>query len=125
MSRPSAVPPCEPKDVGVLLVGEGGEPTPEPLRSRLLEYFAQFDAPRRRPTPGGMMLGNLLCSCGAGLDGLMGSATWAIVHGEMFCAVCKRPGRAHHNVKEHETDAEPFLTVRHFPLLYRSADVGT
>lgn len=124
MSTPTEVPACRPEDVGIVFDADGGT-TPASIRDALTLYFSHFDAPRRRVPPGGMMLGNLLCSCGAGLDGLMGSATWAIVHGEMFCAVCKRPGRAHHNVKEYETDKEPFVTIHHFPLLYRAADAST
>lgn len=120
----TTVPACTPADVGITL-DANGEKTPDDLRERLMSYFAQFDAPRRRPTPGGIMLGNLLCACGAGLDGLMGSATWALAHGEMFCGACKRPGRAHHFVKEQDADAEPFLTIRHFPLLYRLTDAGS
>lgn len=119
-----SAPACTPHDVGITFDIDGGT-TPASIRDALALYFAHFDAPRRREPPGGIMLGTLLCACGKGLDGFLGTATWGMAHGEMFCGACKRPGRAHHFIKEHDTDPEPFITIHNLPLLYRLDDAGT
>ena len=63
------------------------------------KYLADFAAPIRDGDGG--VLGKASCfKCGAKLDGLLGTFTWDICHGEGFCGKCLWPGRALHYIKD-------------------------
>lgn len=89
---------CTIKDIGLEVTGKDAQP----LIDSLNDYFATFAKPVKRES-GTQMLGHNEClKCGTPLDGMVGSFTWDICHGEGKCSNCGWPARAYHDPKNDE-----------------------
>lgn len=111
MSAPTtpAVRPCAVTDLFTI------HEAPPDVLAALDAYFAQFAAPAGVTTPG-LIFGAHACLCGAPLTGFLGTFTWGIAYGEGFCRDCKRPGRAHHVVRDAE--GVEVLRLSEYVLMY-------
>jgi hypothetical protein len=93
------------------------------LRNTILEraalYLAAFLAPLR--TPDAHPAEPSYCLCGHPLTGLDGTFTWGLAFGEGFCALCHRPARALHVVRN--PDGTELCRFAPLALLYAPAEL--
>lgn len=87
--------------------------TPDDVREAITAYLKPFEQPNTRPKAG--MRGEVLCRCGVPLDGILGTFSWGLTHGEGFCSSCHQPVRMFHVVRD---DKGKILGEFDFPLLY-------
>lgn len=85
-----------PDNCGLQVTGEDREK----MLAVLNEYLKDFQAPDIPPGGANFLMGGLRCAnCGKTLDGLLGTFSWGMAHGEGACAACGWPCRGCHYIK--------------------------
>lgn len=97
---------CSPSDIGLLIIPKTPEENDdaERLMRIVTNYLNEFAAPIYNNEED-RFTGTMVClKCGSYLNGVFGSFTWGIVHGDFTCSKCGWPGRAYHYIEDEEDD---------------------
>lgn len=91
---------CTIEDLGIEITGSDAPP----LVAAVNKYLSIFAKPVRRKVASSILGGVDCFRCGVPLDGMLGSFTWGIVHGEGVCGKCGWPCRAYHSPTDEDGD---------------------